>query len=192
MSDAKAKVRKGTLFNRRMLAEPVWRHRCDLVVDRALDFVNDRGLRCVHLFLPISKNQEIDTWPLLKKLHQMGVQILLSQTDFEKQEMQHVIYEPEISFKEDRFGIPTPVTKANVFITQADLIFIPLLAADKKGNRVGYGKGFYDRLLVDARPDSLKVGLSISPPFDQFSFAEPHDFRLDFLITPYEVLNCHD
>lgn len=192
MTDAKTKVRKGTLFNRKMLAEDVWRERSERVNKNALDLVNALGTSVVHMFLPIRKNHEVDTWYLLRELHRTGKKVVLSKTDFESRVMTHFSYSEEMKIEEDSFGIPTPVSGDLADFSNVQLVFIPLLAADKHGNRVGYGKGFYDQLLGEASATLKKAGLSISPPFDDFPFAEAHDVRLDYLVTHHEIIRCHD
>ncbi|MFT7031197.1 MAG: 5-formyltetrahydrofolate cyclo-ligase, partial [Marinoscillum sp.] len=92
---------------------------------------------------------------------------------------------------DDAFGIPTPVSKEAITLDRVDAVLIPLLAADKKGNRVGYGKGYYDRLLLEMPEKAKKIGVSLSPSFDLFSFVEPQDVPLDFLITPFELIICN-
>lgn len=192
MLEAKAKVRKGTLYNRRLLADEVWQHRCDLVAKRATQFVLQRKVQTVHLFLPIGKNKEINTWPLLIRLNESGNRVILSRTDFKTREMTHVWYSPELKFGNDAFGIPSPLNGERANFSEVELVFLPLLACDKRGNRIGYGKGYYDQLLKDSGNGLLKVGLSITPPFDAFPFHEPHDIRLDYLITYHETYSCHD
>lgn len=67
------------------------------------------------------------------------------------------------------------------------MVLIPLLAFDKKGYRVGYGKGFYDRFLADCRPDVVKVGLSVFEPIDEIADLNEFDIKMDFCITPNRV-----
>ena len=106
--------------------------------------------------------------------------------------MTHYWHNDSLVFENDRFGIPTPVNGQPANTSEIDLVIIPLLAADKKGNRIGYGKGYYDRLLTEMRSDVLKIGVTLGPAFDHFTFAEPHDINLDYLITPFEVIMCKE
>jgi 5-formyltetrahydrofolate cyclo-ligase len=64
---------------------------------------------------------------------------------------------------------------------------MPLLAFDSKGDRVGYGKGYYDRFLAACRKDVLKIGLSYFPPVSSIDDIEIFDKKLDFCITPERV-----
>jgi len=190
MSDAKSKIRKGVLFNRRLLSPDIFQIRNKQVTDQLLEFCIKRQVESVHCFLPIARNKEVDTWQLISELVKEKIQVVVSATDFDNQTMSHYEYYENLKFEYDRFGIPTPVKGKNADLATVDLVIIPLLAADKKGNRVGYGKGYYDRLLTEMTSNVLKIGVTLGPLFDQFSFVEPHDICLDYLITPFEIVKC--
>ena len=85
------------------------------------------------------------------------------------------------------FGIAEPQDTYPVDPLAIDLVLVPMLAFDRQGNRVGYGKGYYDRFLPRCRPDCLKVGLSFFGPVDLISDVHPGDVRLDLCITPEHI-----
>lgn len=95
-----------------------------------------------------------------------------------------VIVDDETIFKPNRFGIEEPVDGINMIPTEIDLVIVPLLSFDKQGNRVGYGKGYYDRFLKRCRKDCMKVGFSYFDPVDQIDDINKFDIKLDFGITP--------
>lgn len=190
MFEPKYVVRKGTLFNRRMLSDAEWQLRNTQACEHAQNLLIEKKVNCFHLFLPIKRNKEADLWQVLSGAIARGNQVIVSATDFEKQTMSHFLYTNDLVFEEDRFGIPTPRGGEPADLSQLDLIFIPMLAGDKYGNRVGYGKGYYDRLLNDMPSDLLKVGVSLNTLFDRFTFAEEHDIALDYVITPHELIKC--
>ncbi len=64
------------------------------------------------------------------------------------------------------------------------MVLIPLLAFDLQGNRVGYGKGFYDKLLSDCRPSCIRVGLSLFDATDNITDINNLDQPLSLAITP--------
>ena len=69
-----------------------------------------------------------------------------------------------------------------------DVIFIPLLGFDKQGNRVGYGKGYYDRFLHQCKPEALKIGLSFfEAETTLIQDTTEHDVPLDVCVTPTQV-----
>ena len=89
-------------------------------------------------------------------------------------------------FVRSDWGILEPSEETSVRLNpkDVDIIFIPLLAVDTKGHRVGYGKGFYDRFLASTKPDLIKIGLSLGEPIEPIEDLNPFDIALDFAITP--------
>lgn len=85
------------------------------------------------------------------------------------------------------WGIPEPAGGTVVKPTDFDIILLPLLAFDLQGNRVGYGKGFYDRYLALCRPDCLKIGISLFDPVELIEEVESHDIPLDIAICPTKL-----
>ncbi len=191
MLSPKSHIRKSVLINRKKLSNELVELRSKEVCDRAASFIEEAGFRQIHCFLPIVKNKEVNTWPLIKLLTLSQKEVVVSATDFETEKMTHFLYYESLKFEDDAFGIPTPVSIDNIALDRVDAVLIPLLAADKKGNRVGYGKGYYDRLLLEMPQNVKKIGLSLSPSFDLFIFVEPQDVPLDYLITPFELINCN-
>ena len=92
----------------------------------------------------------------------------------------------------NRWHILEPTTSELVEIEKLDAVLAPLLCFDRKGFRVGYGKGFYDKFLNECRKDCLKIGLSFFPPVAQISDAQSFDVKLDFCITPQEVFEVKE
>lgn len=85
------------------------------------------------------------------------------------------------------WGIPEPVAGVVLNPTDLDIVLIPLLAFDLAGNRVGYGKGFYDRYLLQCRPDCLKIGISLFDPIALIEDVESYDIPLDIAICPAQL-----
>lgn len=81
------------------------------------------------------------------------------------------------------FGIHEPASHSpEVPLHEIDAFICPGLAFDPGGHRLGRGRGFYDRLLVQSRPDALKIGICF--PFQRVAdtFPEPHDIAMDAVI----------
>ena len=89
-----------------------------------------------------------------------GLSITYAKSNMEDCSMDHFLYDDEMLFKLNKFGIPEPEYGVRVEPDSIDLSIIPLLAFDKRGNRVGYGKGYYDRFISMCSKDMLKIGLS--------------------------------
>lgn len=141
----------------------------------------------VHVFLPIRKHNEIDTFSILNYFKQSypELKVLIPRTDFENLSMENVLYDHEYTILgRNKFDIPEPIHGRIIPSDQIDLVFVPLIVFDKKGNRAGYGKGFYDRFLSNCRPDVQKMGLSFFDPVDEISDLNEFDIKLDSCICP--------
>jgi 5-formyltetrahydrofolate cyclo-ligase len=64
---------------------------------------------------------------------------------------------------------------------------VPLLAFDIKGNRVGYGKGFYDKFLSECKPETIKIGLSFFDAEEIVEDTSIKDIQLDYCVTPNRI-----
>lgn len=140
-----------------------------------------------HIFLPIIEHKEVDTEFLLQVLAGKDKEIVVSRSNFETRKMTHFLLTDNTKFKKNEYNIPEPVDGIEVPSSKIDVVFVPLLAFDKKGHRVGYGKGFYDNFLAECKPEALKIGLSFFEPEAEIIDVFDTDVKLDFCITPDKV-----
>jgi len=87
-----------------------------------------------------------------------------------------------------KFGILEPSAEASHAGNEFDLILVPGLAFDLRGGRLGRGKGFYDRFLAEAR--GLRAGVCFDDQIVDGVPSEPHDLRMDFVVTPSSIYRC--
>jgi 5-formyltetrahydrofolate cyclo-ligase len=89
-------------------------------------------------------------------------------------------------------NIPEPAPEAGD--VEPDMLFIPLSAFDRRGHRIGYGAGHYDRTLAGlrARGPILAVGVAYSVCEVEAVPNEPHDQRLDYILTESELIDARD
>lgn len=140
-----------------------------------------------HLFLSITEQKEIDTEFILQILAGKDKEIVLSKSDFTTGTMTHFLLTDNTKIKKNKYNIPEPVNGLEVPVNKIEVVFIPLLAFDEKGHRVGYGKGFYDRFLKECHPKTLKIGLSFFEPETKIEDAFESDIQLNYCITPNEI-----
>jgi 5-formyltetrahydrofolate cyclo-ligase len=140
-----------------------------------------------HVFLPIEEQKEVNTEFILHLLSGKDKEIVISKSDFETREMTHFLLTDNTRIQKNEYNIPEPVDGLEVPATKIDVVFVPLLAFDKKGNRVGYGKGFYDKFLSQCRPETIKIGLSFFEPEELISDIFESDVLLDYCVTPSGV-----
>ncbi len=140
-----------------------------------------------HIFLPITEQKEINTEFILHLLSGKDKEIIVSKSDFETRNMTHFLLTDNTRIKKNAYNIPEPVDGIEVPSHKIDVVFVPLLAFDKKGHRVGYGKGFYDKFLSECKPDVIKIGLSFFDPEELITDVFEGDVKLDYCVTPNEV-----
>ncbi|RZS99407.1 5-formyltetrahydrofolate cyclo-ligase [Aquimarina brevivitae] len=140
-----------------------------------------------HLFLAIKKLKEVETEYVLNILLGKDKNVVLSKSNFQDASLTHYLLTDTTKIKVNSFGIPEPEAGIPIEAKMLDVVFIPLLAFDKKGNRIGYGKGFYDRFLAQCKEDVIKIGLSFFEPEDHIADLSTTDIPLDYCITPQQV-----
>lgn len=141
-----------------------------------------------HIFLTIHEHKEVQTDYLLHILNGKDKNIIVSKSDFETRTMNHVLLTDNVIIKKNEWNIPEPQNGFAVADEQIDVVFVPLLAYDILGNRVGYGKGFYDKFLSQCKPDVVKIGLSFFDPEKLIEDVFTEDVRLDYCITPNTIV----
>jgi 5-formyltetrahydrofolate cyclo-ligase len=144
------------------------------------------AIQMVHIFLPIEKNNEINTWLIINHLqiHFPAIQIAVPKIEANSFTMQNFVLSKEINFITNSWGITEPENGRIIEATQIDLVVLPLLCFDEKGFRIGYGKGFYDRFLANCRIDIKKTGLSYFSPVSLIEDINPFDVAMNVCITP--------
>ena len=141
-----------------------------------------------HLFLTIEEQKEINTEYILQILAGKDKEIVISKCDFATLGMTHFLLTDNTKIKKNSYNVPEPVDGLEVPDAKIDVVFVPLLAYDKHGNRVGYGKGFYDNFLSKCKPETIKIGLSFFPPEEKIEDVSENDVKLDFCVTPEGVI----
>lgn len=140
-----------------------------------------------HLFLSISEQKEIDTEFLLHVLAGKDKEVVVSKSDFTTRKMTHFLLTDNTKFIKNAYNIPEPVDGIEVPVSKIEVVFVPLLAFDNKGNRVGYGKGFYDAFLSECTPETIKIGLSLFDAEPIIEDTSDIDVSLDYCVTPSRI-----
>lgn len=140
-----------------------------------------------HLFLPIEIQNEVNTEYILQILQGKDKEIVVSKSVFSTIEMTHFLLTDNTKFTKNEYGIPEPINGIEVPIDKINVIFVPLLAYDKFGNRVGYGKGFYDKFLFKCKQETILIGLSFFEPENEIKDISVNDIRLNYCVTPVGI-----
>jgi len=146
-------------------------------------------ISCMHTFLSSEKLMEPDTSAIIRYMQfkNPGVAVVAPKIDFASGKMQHLHFHEETELAENKYGILEPIKSSFLDAKEIDLVLVPLLAFDKKGSRVGYGKGHYDKFLATCRVDVIKIGISFFAPIDAIEDIDQFDIPLNFCATPEQV-----
>lgn len=128
--------------------------------------------------------QEVDPLPLMRLLSHRGYSLSLPKANESDTTLSFCAWEDGMEMVQSDLGFYYPL-KATRFLMPS-LILIPLLAFDRRGYRLGYGKGHYDRtleLLYQKNPKLKTLGLAYAMQQVDHLPAEPHDVKLDMVVT---------
>ena len=138
--------------------------------------------RSERIFIYYSFGQEADTHAIVDELLRRGKEVYLPRV--EGQEMVFVRYKGQ-ALKKSRYGIEEPEGERTQ--ARADAVVLPMLAADGKLHRLGYGGGYYDRFLPQAE-GAVKIGICYDFQRTEKEFAESHDIPADVLVTDRGII----
>ncbi len=180
----KKQLRKQLLSKRRKLSETALRHISNRIYTRLIELDAFLNAKVVHSYIPIKKNKEVYTWDILDKAHQMNKKVVVPVMDMKSSHMDHYEINPrKTPLKENKLGIPQPnVDKALENNGSFDLIIVPMVGGDHFCNRLGYGRGYYDRFL-DNQSSAVTIGVMPDACLLSKIPVEEHDIPLHGIIT---------
>lgn len=149
--------------------------------------VNLSLVKTIHIFLPIIEKKEPNTWLIIERLVKDFSDLRISIPKMKNENtLINFYFENKSQIKDNKWEIPEPQFGTITPLNEIDLVVVPLLAFDMNGNRIGYGKGYYDRFLKECRADCKKIGLSFFDPVKEISGINEFDIKLDAVITPHK------
>lgn len=185
----KSEIRTLIKTERNKISELELNQKSQLICDTIFNNFNFYQ-KTVSIFLPISKLKEINSYFIINKLKlDKSTRIAVPKSNFNDNSLKHFLFTENIKIVENKFGIPEP-QEGNIEIShyEFDYVFVPLLAYDMNGYRVGYGKGFYDRFLKKCNDSCLFIGLNIFDDQMKIDDIDEFDIPLDYCITPHKFI----
>lgn len=177
--DEKARLRLRAFEQRGAIAQADRADMAKMAANHFLESVPLGENQIVALYWPI--RDEIDCKPLLTALMDSGQPVALPVVLGDEEPLELRLWEVGQPLYPSGFGTLAPAETAPV--VEPDIVVIPLLAFDKLGTRLGYGKGYYDRTLAHLSKKPLLVGYAFSGQELDFIPRENHDMPLDILVT---------
>ena len=144
----------------------------------------------VHCFLSMLDQKEVDTRFFLDYFFKNGIRVFVPKIF--KGKLISIEITLETAFIKSFYGITEPESNLDSGENNFDYVITPLLYCDKKGNRVGYGKGYYDQFFESINSDSVKIGIGLFAPEEDVDDFWEKDVPLNYLVTPLEILSFGD
>lgn len=174
----KANIRKLMLDKRKQIDATDKAQYGKYICQELEQIIQENNFKVVHAYIPIAN--EINILPLINKLLKNNITVVCPKTLTKRRLENRVL----VSLTKLEMGIMQTLHPEEPLIYEGkyDLVIVPGLAFDKANYRVGYGGGYYDNFLID-HPEALKVGIFY--PFQMIDTVplEPHDVRLDLILS---------
>lgn len=187
----KTDLRKQKLKERKLLTAFEINYFARIIAKRILFYFDFKQIKAIHIFLPIEKNNEFNTYPIIEEIQSNfpEIKIMIPVSNFETNTMRNALFTSTNDLKANKYGIQEP--RKPIFLDDVvpDIVFTPLLTFDRNGYRVGYGGGFYDRYFENMPKKTKKVGLSVEEGIYEISDVHRLDQPLDYAFTPLQVLS---
>ena len=153
------------------------------------DTLSFTGVRHLFSYSALASRHEFDPGACVENLKKKNpdLRVALPRLKDDGRHMDAIQILPDTMYKVNAFGIPDPVSGMHFEPAGLDMIFVPLVIVDGYGNRIGYGKGFYDRYLSSCRAEAVKIGFSYFEPVGRIKDISQFDVPLNLCITPLRI-----
>ena len=188
-----ADLRKEVLAKRDGLTDYERRTKSERIIQQLLYL--DKLISCTSILLYVNFRSEVHTAHLLDELIRMKKTVSVPKTYSREQRLAPiVITDPGRQLAPGYCNIPEPISEiitTNQFpADDLDLVIVPGSVFDERGGRLGYGGGYYDRLL-SAIPHAIRIGLAFDLQIIRRIPLQPHDELLDMVITESRIIQTN-
>lgn len=181
---SKAEIRERIIKQRRQLPQSIVWLSTSQISEKVIKLIETKKFKHIHTYLPKKASGEMDTFVVIENIWEKFPDIKISVPVSFEQKIQHSEIFLDTKYKYDKYLIPAPIAIKKIDINDIDLVIVPLVAFDKDCNRIGYGKGFYDKFLAQLPKSTHKLGLAYDfQEVDEIRF-QRHDIKLDEVLTP--------
>lgn len=150
----------------------------EIIVDKLIKEIRWNTISSISLYYPIYN--EVNVLGIVGFLRSINIKILLPVEDG------FSIWSEDYDLKSNKWGAKEPSHKR---LVTPDLVIVPIVCFDRNGYRIGYGSGFYDKMLCNIHI-SRKIGVAYSFQENYNIPYEPHDIKLELIVTEKEFITC--
>ena len=155
------------------------------IIHNLIELIKKIQPTCIHCFLTINQKSEINTKPIIEYCWENHIDVIVPVTDFTNNTLKNAKFEPSTKTALTKNNIPEPINPIWADDSDIELVITPLLAFDATGHRVGFGRGFYDRLFSSLNNEVKRVGVSFFEPCETLEDVDNYDVPLTYCVTPH-------
>lgn len=186
LAEQKEKLRQQLLEKRQAIPQARYVEASELITGRLKRDPVFQQARTIHCYISMNERREVNTHPLIRHILDDERSLVVPVTDFDPAGLRHIRLNSFEELEANKWGVPEPREGTEIDIAALDLVIVPMVGGDRSGNRIGYGKGFYDRFL--AQVDGVAVGLCFDECIVEKIPTESFDVRLDGIVTQSGVI----
>lgn len=187
IQEKKEELRKNYLGIRSRISGEEFKKWSQFIIRRLTDSTDYNKAKCVHCYVSVNERKEVNTHPIILEMLSGQKQVVVPVTNFSTGTLNHVELNDFEDLESNKWGVPEPESGTEVPADELDLVVVPMVAGDARCNRLGYGKGFYDRFL--SQVDCPKIGLLYENCLVEKIPTEEFDVPLDQIITEDRVIH---
>jgi len=191
VTEKKEKLRSQYLEIRNKLSKSSYSEKCERIYLNTRKWVDSLNVNHIHCYLSMNERHEVKTDPVIQWLIRNHFTVSVPVVNFDKNRLEHYQISAFGNFETNRWGVREPAPESRLRRTEPalfDVVFVPVVASDRKKNRLGYGKGFYDRFLSET--PALKAGLVFDICISENEIpVENFDVKMDLLISDREIIS---
>jgi 5-formyltetrahydrofolate cyclo-ligase len=190
-SEIKADLRRELLLKRRSMDREAWLRKSGDILRRAEAMPEIRNAGKIHCYVSMEQEREVFTHKLLERLCLERKEVYMPYID--RGSMVVARYTIGQRFMASGLGPPVPDPLILADYADFDAVIVPLVGFDSRGGRLGFGKGWYDRLFSSLSRQGIhpvRIGLAFDFQMIPSVPAEQWDELLDMVVTEYEIVKC--
>lgn len=188
-SEEKERLRLQLLDKRESIVEEEFQQKSEQIIARLQSVDALRTSRTIHCYISMNTRREVNTHAFLRWMLATNKRVVVPVTQFKTNTLKHVELHSFEELNPNKWGVlEPPPENRTVKPNELDLVIVPMVGADLHCNRIGYGKGFYDRFLADVTGQA--VGLCFESCVVDEIPTESFDVELSAVVTEDRIISC--
>ena len=181
----KENIRNEKRYERSLLSDAHIARLSDNFLTQWMKFSKELSYQSIAIYYPF--DNEASPLEIMNYLHSKNKEVLLPVIENGSKTLSFAKYDIQSELLKNHFGIFEPKDKEFVDIEEIDIVLIPSVAFNDKLFRLGMGGGFYDRTF-SKKSSTILIGMAYSFQYENESFQEKHDIKMDYVMTQKGVL----